>query len=548
MDTSLIKKIEDSRPLNVALWTVALLVTVFGFWFVRFGFDVNDEAYQTMNAMDPHINPQAILSSAISGLVGRVFGFGFLTMRTLTFLITVIAIGSASFFHYRRTTSGNISLFLYVSLLSAALCCPVKSRLIGWDCYAVLFCTLSLIFICRLWNSAKIFDAAVLGFITACATLCRFPDIVIVPFACLALWLVNKSASPRRMLAMTGAFAGMFVLAVVVLLSVIYTGGVAEWFEGLRSSFVSGHGISRLVTNYIHTGSLDMFDLVLLSSFLFFVSKIAKGKKFIMFLGMLFMALCVLGVLILKIDRVFYPVLRLLTSCVIILTACYIASGRDWKNVLQAVVVIGCCVAPMAGSDGGTVKFMNIPSLPVVLALLAGVNSGFTDLARKATYVILFVITAIMPFYTAAHTVFDGGWRNATSSVGHPLLHNNFTTAQRAAEINDMLAEGRGLIPANSLILGSDNRRFFSEYLFGSRNRLWPHSWSDDIFNDSDKVEALRRFVETDNPECIVMTKYGTMHDSLYWEHNAMRTVIEDTDRYETSEYDWFVIFRRKSD
>lgn len=121
MDTSLIKKIEDSRPLNVALWTVALLVTVFGFWFVRFGFDVNDEAYQTMNAMDPHINPQAILSSAISGLVGRVFGFGFLTMRTLTFLITVIAIGSASFFHYRRTASGNISLFLYVSLLSAAL-------------------------------------------------------------------------------------------------------------------------------------------------------------------------------------------------------------------------------------------------------------------------------------------------------------------------------------------------------------------------------------------------------------------------------------------
>lgn len=546
MEISVNKPIIQSRTFNIVLWTAAILATVFGFWFVRFGFDVNDEAYQTMNAMDPHINPQAILSSVISGLVGSTWGFSFLTMRILTFLLTVLAIGSAAIFYFRRTASQNTSLILYISLLAAALCCPVKSRLIGWDCYAVLFSTLSLIFICRLWQSCKIYDSAVLGFLTACATLSRFPDIVIVPFACLSVVLVNKTTGTKRTLALLAVQLSVFLLTIIVLLSMIYTGGVAEWLEGLKANFVSGHSVSKLMANYIHTGTLDLFDLVLLSLFIFLLSKVAKRKKYIMPVGLSILGLCVLGVLILKIDRVFYPVLRLLTSCIIILLGCYVGSKKDLKSALQALVVIGCCVAPMAGSDGGTIKFMNIPSIPVVLALLAGMNTGlFTIIARRATYVILFAVMVIAPFYTAGHTVFDGGWKNATSSVEHPLLHNNFTTSERAADINDMLQEGSRLIPAGSLILGSDNRRFFSEYLFGSRNRLWPHSWSDDIFNDSEKVELLKNTIVSETPECIVMAKYGTMNDSAYWAANAMRSAIEDSGKYKAEEHKWFIIFRK---
>lgn len=548
MEITVNKPIFQSRIFNIALWAAAILATAFGFWFVRFGFDVNDEAYQTMNAMDPHINPQAILSSVISGLVGKILGFSFLAMRTLTFFITVLSIASAAVFYFRRTASQNTSLFLYISLLCAALCCPVKSRLIGWDCYAILFSTLSLICICRLWSGGKIWDSAVLGILTACATLCRFPDIVIVPFACLGVLLVGKSVGTKRILAMLGAQIGAFALTIFVLLSAIYTGGVAEWLDNLQSSFVSGHSVSKLMANYIHTGTLDLFDLVLLSLFIFLLSKVAKRNKYIMPLGLILLGVCILGVLILKIDRVFYPVLRLLTSCIIILLGCYIGAKKDFKSALRALVVIGCCVAPMAGSDGGTIKFMNIPSVPVVLALLGGLSLGhFAIIAKRATYVILLSVMAIAPFYTAGHTVFDGGWRNATASVDHPLLHNNFTTSERAAEINEMLSQGRALVPEGSLIIGSDNRRFFSEYLFGSRNRLWPHSWSDNIFNDAEKVEALKNTIAADELQCIVMSKYGTMNDSAYWADNAMRNAIVQSGKYKTEEHKWFIIFRKLS-
>ncbi|MDE5632068.1 MAG: hypothetical protein K2I54_04585 [Muribaculaceae bacterium] len=160
---------------------------------------------------------------------------------------------------------------------------------------------------------------------------------------------------------------------------------------------------------------------------------------------------------------------------------------------------------------------------------------------------ILLSVIAIAPFYTAGHTVFDGGWRNATAPVDHPLLRNNFTTSERAAEINEMLSQGRALVPEGSLIIGSDNRRFFSEYLFGSRNRLWPHSWSDNIFNDAEKVEALKNAIAAEEPECIVMSKYGTMNDSVYWADNAMRNAIVQSGKYKTEEHKWFIIFRKLS-
>ena len=61
-----------SRSLAVVLLACCAALVIFGIWFAGFGFDVNDEAYQTMNAMNPRINPQAILSSAISRMLHNI--------------------------------------------------------------------------------------------------------------------------------------------------------------------------------------------------------------------------------------------------------------------------------------------------------------------------------------------------------------------------------------------------------------------------------------------------------------------------------------------
>lgn len=532
---------------TAALGLCALAFVAFGFYFAGFGFDVNDEAYQTMNAMEPRINPQAVLASAISHVFGLAFGFSLYSMRILTFSLTVLSIGMAAAYYFRVRRDAVRSLLLFILVLAASLCTPTKSRLIGWDCYAVFFTTLSMLSAVAVWRCGGWRCVALLGFSAACATLSRFPDVVVVPVALAAMFGCEEGgwrAGVRRAF----LFLLVFLASMAVLLAVIYDGDPLAWISSLRENLVSGHNVGRLVGAYIHTGRLDLLDIALLSGFLFIVCR-CSGKRRVV--SVAFGGLCVvlLAVLFLKIDRMYYTVCRLLTAVVVISAAVYASSGRGdarRRRVLRALVLLGFCVVPMAGSDGGTTKFMNLTSVPVCLLLLSELADGRTAVAltRRLVWCVLAVIGVSMPFFTARHTTFDGGWLDARSEVGHELLLRNTTTSQRAAEINEMLAEGRRVLPDSALILGHNNRRFFSEYLWGSRNRLWPHSWNDRIFEDEEKVALLAEAIREGSVGDIVFVTYGA-NDHCDFEDNPMRRAIESTGKYRVETYKWFIVFRR---
>ena len=102
----------------------------------------------------------------------------------------------------------------------------------------------------------------------------------------------------------------------------------------------------------------------------------------------------------------------------------------------------------------------------------------------------------------------------------------------------------RSVVPDSPLVIGHNNRRFFSEYLWGSRNELWPHSWDDRIFDDEDKIDLLLEAIRSGAVGDIVFAKYGA-NDSCDFERNPMRDAIEATGLYRSEDYRWFVVFRR---
>jgi len=537
-----------ARFVTMVLTTLAIGLVVFGFYFVGYGFDVNDEAYQTMNAMNPRINPQAILASTISNLFGRVFGFSLYPMRVLTFFLTILSVGMSSAYYYRVRRNMNQSLLLFILILAAALCTPTKSRLIGWDCYAVFFTTLSLLSIMEIWRGGGKGTVVCLGLFVACATLSRFPDIVLVPVAILAFFGCDKG-SKYGLAKNSVLFLLAYLAFMTLLLSFIYEWNPMRWIVSLNENLVSGHDVGRLVRAYIHSGRLDVLDIMLLSLFLFVVCHYISKERMrkVAFCG-LFVLL--VAVLCLKMDRVYYPVCRLLTSCIVIMSAIYAASAYQecrLKSIIRALVILGCCVVPMAGSDGGTFKFMNLTSIPVCLLMLSDVPSRkyAIQLSKSMVWCVLLSIGTVMPFFTAWHTTFDGGWYNARYEVDHSFLRQNTTTELRAAEINEMIDEGRCVIPDSSFILGHNNRRFFSEYLWGSRNKLWPHSWDDRIFEDQEKIDLLLEAVEDGDIHDIVFVKYGA-NDTCDFDKNPMRNALEATNLYSTEDYRWFVVLRRK--
>ena len=129
------------RYSTIGLALLSCMAIIFGIHFVGFGFDINDEAYQTLNAINPTINPQAVLASYLSNIFGRIFGFSLYSMRILTFCINILSICAAACYYYSRYKDLNKALILFILLFCTSLCVPVKSRLIGWDCYAILFTT-----------------------------------------------------------------------------------------------------------------------------------------------------------------------------------------------------------------------------------------------------------------------------------------------------------------------------------------------------------------------------------------------------------------------
>ena len=536
-----------SRSLAVVLLACCAALVIFGIWFAGFGFDVNDEAYQTMNAMNPRINPQAILSSAISHIFGCCFGSSLYSMRVLTFLLTAAAVGCSTIYFYRSSRDSNRAMLLFILLLASALCTPTKSRLIGWDCYAVLFTTLSMLSIARLWDGGGRWNLVLLGLFGACATLSRFPDIVIVPVAILALFLCDDSGRWGG-LRKTAGFLAAYMVAMFLMLCLLYAGDPWQWVVSLRENFVSGHDVGRLVGAYIHSGRLDLLDIAMLLVFVFVVSRI-RGNVWLRYGAYAALFAVVTCVLFLKIDRMFYSVCRLTTAVTVIMAGIYaMASNRNerWWSISRAIVIVGCCVVPMAGSDGGTFKFMALTSIPVCMALLSHFVPGkrYAEAGLRTTWTILLSTALAMPFFTAAHTTFDGGWLNARHTVDHPLLQGNTTTEARAAEINEMIEEGRRVVPDSPLVIGHNNRRFFSEYLWGSRNELWPHSWDDRIFDDEDKIDLLLEAIRSGAVGDIVFAKYGA-NDSCDFERNPMRDAIEATGLYRSEDYRWFVVFRR---
>lgn len=532
-----------SGYVTIALTLFCLLSVIYGFWFLKFGFDINDEAYQTMNAMNPVINPQAILSSFLSNVWGRMFGFSFHSMRILTFCLNIMSLGAAVCFLYWKTHNKNLSLLLFGMLVCISLCLPNKSRLIGWDCYAIFFTTLSLILMVKMWNGAGVKSLLLLGLLSGCAILARFPDVVIVPVAILCIFI---SDIRKKWLSLT-IYLCSVLLSVAIILCVIYHGEVFQWFTDLKSSFVSGHGIKRLIGAYLHSGKLELVDIILLSIVLLVKYKFVKTEKYsVLFNAVLSVVL--IAILVLKLDRVYYPVNRLLSSGIIISLALYVINAKRterFNHLFRSLVIFGCCLVPMAGSDGGTSKLMNLSVLPVVFALFElktdeGVSKSDRDFV-SVLWMILVSCTVIMPFYTANHTTFDGGWKNAGFAVNHVLLKDNTTTHERATEIDEMLEAGATVLPEDFVVIGHNNRRFFSEYLLGHRNKLWPHSWSDKILEEQDKIDLLLDKINSQEIHDIVFVKYGA-NGFADFDRNPMRSAIESTGYYEISDNKWFVI------
>lgn len=479
-----------NQNFKLSLWLVLICIVAAlpGFFTASISINTFDEPYQIMNAYDFHNAVYSPLSGILGHWVGSIFGWEYLVFRRLLIVLLVVSIYISS--QYALVNCTNKKLILTFAGFCTFFATVFKSdmNIYGWDHWsavAVVINMVLLLSILKQWSLNKIIW---LGLVSGICVLLRLPNIAIVFFSVILLWLIGYKRLGGVRLALDLCVYCIAAVATCILILWISYGSIENYLVTFNDNPVGAHSLGRILKPLsLSFLSILRFTAIMLLGYgvIWFACNRCK-RLWVKVLLISLMTICYF-LLVMPLRR---PVLGNIVETPI----SYAMSGllllfvrgcrnKQKREILYALTILLIGSVIIAGSNWGAYKFLAWPSIPLIVMAVASKWSKSITWYSISVGIAMFAYS----FYGCFRPTFDDGQYNKlTYRLNEGVFKGMYTNPKRGAEMDEVLkavkpyqVAGYEIIPIRL------QNEYLWEYMFMWRNGYQRHQFDNwDAYND----------------------------------------------------------------
>lgn len=506
---------------------IAFIILISGItislYLCKFGINI-DEPYQIMNSREYYYSPMSFLSSFIDGFIFKSLNMNWLSIRYYSRIINFLTILTTCLyvFKYKDKQYECVSNASICVLLTAM--CSTYFNVYGWDRQSMLHLTICIICFHSYIQKPTIAKLIFLSILSVSTTLCRLPNIAIIPLISLLIFLQHGIPLKNKFVNIVIYFSSSIVILLFSI--IIFYDSVNNYLLILSNNTINNHNLSQIIANIIS----DIFQISCICLVFLVIYKSIKhiDRKFgnlLSLLSVFLFSLLLCAVLIYKTGgyMLFY---RKYVLSITIFLASYIILNKETSKQSKFIIVSILCLSFVStiGSDTGLSKALVLPLIPFLFYFIKPIINN----AIKKTAICVFaaaILTNIIYYYKFSFS--DSVISLTTAKINNPLAEGILTTKEKAKTINiiDSIISEYTVKNYQPIVIGYDTNRYIFEYLYNSRNEYLRHYWNtnDDLYNDKHYNNYISQCISNKN-SIILYLKSNNDRNLIY--HNLSNNCI----------------------
>lgn len=516
------------------------------FFLLHFSIFAGDEPYHILNAIDYTGNAAAPLSSFLSCLWGRTFGFSLVAMRTLAACLSTATVLIGAGYYYAKKRRLRTTIWIAGVCLLLSSCCQVFSYSIGWDVFSNFFIVATLVLLLAHFDppSGKRLFIVFAGMTAALATASRLPSATLLIAAAIP-FLFDRRKNGRNRLADFVIFSAAFVTSLTVVLVLIF-GSIGEFVNQCRvfsaSTLSDDHtfNLFNLLYPYLVT-TLQSFCIFFLPYLLLKASRRFDLPHWVdaVILSVFAMSVILGGY---KPDFDAFNIPIMLTAaffCLIAITIHQSLASADSGKSLSFTVTLAVFALPSSAlSLVASSKLLVVPLIPILLTRL----KADSDVKRYVIAVGI-VLAALITFYKLQYAWYDRGLRFTDASINVRRLEGIHTTQRRAWQYEEVCNVAQRM--GKHLTVGRG--RYLVEYVTGDADIESRHYFSSSLHDEkySDLIGGILK--KEPQPVLVVdLENMTTIDETIIPEfrlNSLMQRKLEEIGYRQAEEGDYYMIY-----
>ncbi len=463
-----------------------------------------DEPYQILNCMDYKNAPLSPLSAWIGGIYGELVDWRWIGFRYFAIACTAILTFISTLWMYLQTRNIITTIIVGVFSLMSATIFASYFKFYGWDNLTILLTGICLLVLIEYIRRPSIIKIVIMSVIVALSTMCRIPNIVLMPIIAIVLLCWHRSDNGitskfSSRLGITVVFLTLSLGLVIGIISLLY-GSPIEWLSYLRENPIDDHNIATMLYSLYNRA---IWVLIYTASFGISYFIIAKTKNF---------TYVNIGACIIVIMWMVYLLARLGLGTHIVFFAIFILCiitilWNGHKARQKEIIFIGVCIfvmtiVPCIGSNTSFFKALTIPIFPIVLGILYSFASR--SIKAFAICVMISVVLSANRIIKRGTHPFDGT-EKATELIDDGRLAGMRTNIEEFKLINSVQRDIKACINhvAEVFVLRSSYEQFVFEYIYGARNPYIRHKFQNDG-QASEYVALIEEYLDTSEKKIVL--------------------------------------------
>lgn len=508
---------------------------------IRRGINVFDEPYQMLLGLFPESAPYSPLSAWLTGKWGELVNWRWLYFRYIAVGVHVTSIMIVSLWYLSKTRRFDIFLGILSIAILIATSIPNIQNIYGWDTWTLLSITLIVVISLLFIEKPNFVKLVFLSLLSATATLCRIPNIVIfIPvllvICCTFYKKENETLTKTVYYSCYILFTSLFIYAGIISLY----GNIGNYINSFSTNPIGQHSVT-LILRSTFIGFCYIIFFVL-AWWIFF-----KGLKFtdkkrtlrkiyiplVFIIVFLYLTTC---------DNIWYMVRIYFPFSLLLLAIGYFicrqSKKTDKKKILIIIAVLLLCVVSNSGSNTAFTKTMTWCLFPVVVYFIL---PFITKRQIRFTFVILCSLL-LSTYFSARNTGFhDKGYMFCTSYIETGVMKGLYCTPERKKELDEIKEKMEPYTNGKYNImvqrLGSN---YLWEYVFKTRNNFLGNrfDYNDNHFDENYIEWAENEIINSDKPVVLLYQKHNNFEETDIPDLPMLQMVqkyldrVGDTDRY----------------
>jgi hypothetical protein len=342
----------------------------------------------------------------------------------------------------------------------------------------------------------------------------------------------RKKVTYIEQIKLIALYLGVSILSSYILLLLMY-GSFYNYILSLKINSIDDHGLVNLIKPLItRTLSFFCYPAMLWCSFEL-IDKTFNNKKrlataSIFIIAVLYYYLCCDHDIQFSLTQQYT-----IAFALIMMGAClYFNRTEEMKGRIIALFLLAC--VPFLGSNGGIIKFVALPIIPILYIYLR----PYINKKMKLYGVLCSIaLVAYASFGLPKNGFADVGITDSTYEFKDGLLVGLRTTPQKAESINAVIADMKPYEEYRKVILRK-GANYVYEYLYMSRNAYNRHRFSGGDNNSPDYVKWIENEILKQNDNVVVLFFDDESKQSL------MTTTL-DSLCFKTKETPYYTIYTK---